>query len=66
MEVFISYEKIDCFNQFELSIYMYVYKFEMKSSSDDIIYAVDDFFDQWDPNTAIPMEKMCGPQQGLC
>ena len=27
---------------------------------------VDDFFDQWDPSTATPMEEVCGLQGGLC
>ena len=27
--------------------------------------AVDDFFDEWDPNTATLIEEMCSPQGGV-
>ena len=36
------------------------------SSYDDIISAVDDFFDHRDPNTAILMEEVCEQQGGRC
>ena len=29
------------------------------------ISAVDNFFDQWDPSTAAPMEEVCGSQEEL-
>ena len=38
----------------------------LKSSYDDAISTVDDFLDQWDPNTATPMEEVCRPQRELC
>ena len=31
-----------------------------------VISAVDNFFDQWDPSTATPMEEVCELQEGLC
>ena len=34
---------------------------ELKSLYDDIISAVDDFFDQWDLSTATPMKEECEP-----
>ena len=33
----------------------------LKSSYDDVISVVDDFFDQWDPSTATSMEEVHGP-----
>ena len=33
-------------------------KSELKSSYDDVISAVDEFFDQWDPSTATPMKEV--------
>ena len=37
-----------------------------KSSYDDVIPAVDDFFYQWDLSNATPIEEVCGPQKELC
>ena len=37
------------------------YKGGLKSSCDDVISAVDDFFDQWDPSTAMRMEEVYRP-----
>ena len=34
----------------------------LKSSYDDVISAVDDFFDQWDPSIVTLMEEVCGLQ----
>ena len=34
--------------------------YKPKSLYDDVIFAVDDFFDQWDPNTSTKTEEMCG------
>ena len=34
-----------------------IYKDGQKSSYNDSIYVVDDFFDQWDPSTVTPMEE---------
>ena len=42
-----------------------MYKSGLKSSYDDIISAVDDFFGQWDPNTATLTEELCGLQGGI-
>ena len=42
------------------------YEGGLKSSYDDIISVVDDFFDQWDPSTATQIEEICGRQRGLC
>ena len=39
---------------------------KMKSSFDNHITAIDDFFDQWDPSTVTSIEEVCGPQGGLC
>ena len=36
-----------------------MYKGRLESSYDDIIPAVDDFFDQKDPSTATLMEEVC-------
>ena len=33
-----------------------------EGSYDDVISAVDDLFDQWDPSTATLMEEVCGLQ----
>ena len=30
---------------------------------DDVISAIEDFFDQWDPSTTTPMEEAYGLQQ---
>ena len=38
----------------------------LKSSYDDVISAVDDFFDQSDASTAMLMEEVCGMKRGLC
>ena len=38
----------------------------LKCSYDNVISAVDIFFDQWDPRTSTPMEDMCGLQGWLC
>ena len=37
-----------------------------KISYNDIISAVDDFFDERDPSTATLMEEVCGLQGRLC
>ena len=42
------------------------YEARLKSSYDDIISAIDDFFDQWDQSTATPIEKVSGQQEGPC
>ena len=36
-------------------IYIYIYIYKLKSSSDDVICAVD-ICDQWDTSTAIPIK----------
>ena len=36
----------------------------LKSSYEDAISAVDDFFYQWDPNTATLMEEVYRQQRG--
>ena len=41
------------------------FKCGLKNSYDDIISAVDDFFDQWGPSTATPIEEVCKPQGRL-
>ena len=39
---------------------------KLKSSYDNVISVVDDFFEQCDPQTAIQMEEVCGLlQKGL-
>ena len=38
----------------------------LKSLYDGGISAVDDIFDQQDLSTETPMEKVYGPQEGLC
>ena len=30
-----------------------------------MIFAIDDFFDQWDPSTTTLVKEVCGPQRGL-
>ena len=42
-----------------------VYEGGLKSSYDDIISVVGDFFNQWDTNTATPMEEVYEQQWGL-
>ena len=42
------------------------YKGGLKSSYDEVISAVDDFFDQWDPRTMTPIEEVCGLQGVRC
>ena len=37
----------------------------LKSSNDDVISALDDFSDLWDPSTATPIEEMPRSQWGL-
>ena len=39
-------------------------KSELKSSLANIISAVDEFFEQWDPSTGTQMEEVCGLQKG--
>ena len=39
-------------------IYIYMYNIGLKSSCNDIIFANDDFFDQWDPSTAKHLEEV--------
>ena len=36
---------------------------EMKSSHDDVLSAVPEFLDQWDPSTATSTEKVCRLQE---
>ena len=43
----------------------YLNKHGLKHLYDDIISAVDDFFNQWDPSTATAMKEVCGLQSGL-
>ncbi len=43
-----------------------LYKGWLKSSYEEIISAVDDFFDQWDPNTVTLMQEVCEPQGKVC
>ena len=38
----------------------------LKTSYDDVISAVDDFFEQWNPSTATPIEEECVPQGAIC
>ena len=38
----------------------------LKSSYDDVISAVDDFFDQWDPSSATQLEEVYRLHRGLC
>ena len=38
----------------------------LKSSYDDVIFTVDNFFEQWDPSTAALMEEVSGSQRRLC
>ena len=40
--------------------YLCLYESRVKSSYDDVISAVDNFFDLWDPSTATLMEDMWG------
>ena len=44
---------------------MCLYKSGLKSLSAYVILAVDDFFDQWDPSIATPMEEMYKAQGKL-
>ena len=51
-------------------IYIYIYACGLKKlfgwkvhMYDDIIFAIGDFFDQWDPRTGTPMEEVCWPQE---
>ena len=37
----------------------------VNSTYNDVIFGVDNLFDQWDPNTATPMEEMSGLRGGL-
>ena len=39
--------------------------YRLKSSYDDFISVVDNFFDQRDPSTATPAEDVCGLKEGL-
>ena len=32
-----------------------------KGLYDNVIFDLDEFFDQWDRSTATPMEEICGP-----
>ena len=43
-----------------------IYEVRLKCSNNDIISAIDDFFDQWDPNTETLMGKESELQQALC
>ena len=48
-----------------LSLYIYIYHEDgHKSSYDNVIFAVDDFFDQWDPSRADPMGKKAWTARG--
>ena len=33
--------------------------------NNDVISAVDDFLDQWDPSTTTLIEEVCGQHRGL-
>ena len=39
-------------------IHTHIYEGGMKSSYDDVISAVDDCYDQWDPSTVTPTEEV--------
>ena len=54
-----KYNKTNKFYNFHLSIY----EDGLKSSKDDAISV--DFFEQWNPRTATPMEKVYGPQSKI-
>ena len=43
-----------------------MYESGLKSSFDDIISAVDDFFDQWDPSTVTLMEEIYVLHGAIC
>ena len=45
--------------------YVHIYKGRLKNSYYDIISAVDNFFDQWNPSTSTPMLEVCGLQGRL-
>ena len=38
----------------------------LKSTYDDVISAVDNYFDQWDPSTATPIVEVCRLLGELC
>ena len=38
----------------------------LKSSYDDVVSVSNVLFGQWDPSTKTPIEKVHGPQGGLC
>ena len=38
----------------------------LKSSYKDVIPAVDDIYEQWDPSTETQMEEVCRSQKELC
>ena len=45
---------------------LYVFKGEeLKSLYEDVIFPVDDFFDQWDPSAATSIEEICDLQELL-
>ena len=41
------------------NLYFFVYEGRLKSSYDDVLSAVDNFLDQWDPSTAILIGVDC-------
>ena len=44
-----------------VSIFLFlIYKGGLKRSYTDVMSAVDDFFDQWNPNTATMIKEMHG------
>ena len=47
-------------------LYLYTFEDGLKSSYDDVISSIDDFFDQQYPITPKPMEEVYGLQGGLC
>ena len=47
-------------------IHIYIHDSGLKSSYADIISAIDDFFDKWDPSTVTLIKEMCGLHGGLC
>ena len=58
-----------CYLHIYIYIYIYIYiiyEGGLKSSYDEVISSVDNFFDQWDPSTATLMEEVPGPPGGLC
>ena len=47
-------------------IHYALYEGGLKSSYDDVISAIDNFFNQRDLSPTTPVEVECEPQEGLC